>query len=280
MEQLIADNFNNHASQTSTPPPGHLKAPLLSMIPLDHYVPDELHIMLRIWDRMWALVIQELKSENRFNDYTRTIICMEMKRISVRFHFWQDHNTQNWSYTSLMGGDKEIVLCNFNFEVIFNKERAILINRLWRDFYTLYNIMKQPETDPNFFTIQAKKWMELFLTPFQGEPNTISFKKGLYRPKDVTPYMHVLVHHVPEFMDKHRNFGFAAFSCTAVEKKNHDQVSAFFRKTMKDGGKGMERKSAIFEILYYENRSLYFTQKSTFNLISKPQYIHIKEHKF
>ena len=79
--------------------------------------------------------------------------------------------------------------------------------------------MKQPETDPILFAIQAKKWIDLFLTPFQGEPNTIFFKKGLYRPKDVTPYMHILIHHVPEFIDKHQDFGFAAFSCTAVEKK-------------------------------------------------------------
>jgi hypothetical protein len=276
MEQLKADN-NNHTSRTSTLPPGHLKSPLLPMIPLDHYVPDELHIMLRVWDRMWALVIQELKSENRFNDYSRAIISKEMQRISVRFYFWQDHDTQNWSYTSLMGSDKEIVLRDFNFEVIFDKERAKLISQLWRDFYALYNAMKQLETDPTLFATQAKKWLDLFLTPFQGEPNTISFKKGLYRPKDVTPYIHVLVHHVPEFIDKHQNFGFAAFSCAAVEKKNHDQVSAFFRKTMKDGGKGIERKSAIFEILYFENRSMYFAQKSTFNSVSKPQYIHIKE---
>ena len=60
-------------------------------------------------------------------------------------------------------------------------------------------------------------------------------------------------------------------------KKNHDQVSTFFRKTMKDGGKGIERKSAIFEILYYENRSMYFTQQSTFNSIPKPQYFQIKK---
>ncbi|RGB30908.1 hypothetical protein C1646_764721 [Rhizophagus diaphanus] len=34
-------------------------APLLPMIPLDHYMPDELYIMLRVWDRMWALVIYQ-----------------------------------------------------------------------------------------------------------------------------------------------------------------------------------------------------------------------------
>ncbi|RIB07706.1 hypothetical protein C2G38_2213620 [Gigaspora rosea] len=247
MEQLKAEK----------PPPGHSKALLIPMIPLDCYVPDELHVMLRIWDRLWELAIQELKSENRYDEHNREIIVREMKRISVRFQFWQDHNVENWIYTSLMGDDKEKVLRSFNFEVIFDNERAMLINRLWRDFHTLYTLMKQPGTDPAAFAAQAKKWLELFLTPYQGEPNTASFKKGLYRPKDVSPYIHVLVHHIAEFMERHKYFGFAAFSCEAVEKKNHNHVATFFRRTMKDGGNGIERKSAIFEILDYENRSLY-----------------------
>ncbi|RHZ87972.1 hypothetical protein Glove_27g70 [Diversispora epigaea] len=42
----------------------HIKPPLLPMIPLNYYIPDELHVMLRIWDRLWSLVIQELKTQN------------------------------------------------------------------------------------------------------------------------------------------------------------------------------------------------------------------------
>ena len=139
-----------------------------------------------------------------------------------------------------MGGDKEIVLKSFNFGTIFNEERAFLINNLWRKFYELYNNMKSQKTSPIQFANQARQWLDLFLTPSQGEPNTIAFKKGLYRPKDVTPYMHVLVYHLPEFMEQHWKFGLGAFSCAPVEKKNHDQVSSFFRKTMRDGGKGLE----------------------------------------
>ena len=272
---VIEKNMNQLISVN--PPPGHVKTPLLQMIPLDHYVPDELHVMLRIWDRLWMLVLQELKVQNQFNDLTRAKIIAEMHRISISFHFWQDQGTQNWSYTSLMGGDKEIVLKSFNFGVVFNEERAFLINHLWRDFYQLYNNIKSQKTNSNQFANQAKQWLDLFLTPSQGEPNTNNFKMGLYRPKDVTPYIHVLIHHLSEFMEQHQKFGLGAFSCAPVEKKNHDQVSAFFRKTMKDGGKGAERKSAIFEILHYENRLMYFAQKGTTAKYPKPQYIHVKK---
>jgi len=201
---------NMEQIKAARPPPGHSKAPLIPMIPLDHYVPDELHVMLRIYDRLWELVIQELKSERRYDEYNRKVIVREIDRISINFQFWQEHNTENWNYTSLMGDDKEKILHGFNFDVIFDKERATLINCLWRDFYALYKLMKQPGTDSSFFAGQAKKWLDLFLTPHEGEPNTISFKKGLYHSKDVTPYIHVLINHIPEFMARHRNFGIYA----------------------------------------------------------------------
>ena len=143
------------------------------MIPLSHYVPDELHIMLRIWDRLWDLALQELKTQNQFNNLIRSKIIAEMRRISVSFHFWQEQGTQNWSYTSLMGGDKEIVLKNFNFGVVFNEERAFLINHLWRNFYQLYNDMKCQKTNPIQFANQAKQWLDLFLTPFQGDRKSV-----------------------------------------------------------------------------------------------------------
>ncbi|PKB98248.1 hypothetical protein RhiirA5_431679 [Rhizophagus irregularis] len=154
-----------------------------------------------------------------------------MNRIKISFGFWQEQGTQNQSYTSLMEGDKEIVLKNFNFGVVFNEEHAFLINRLWRDFYQLYINMKSNKTNPSQFANQTKEWLDLFLTPSQGEPNTINFK---------------MVNHLPEFVEWHQKFGLGAFSCSPVEKKNHDQVSAFFRKTMKDGGKGMEPFSKFY----------------------------------
>ena len=73
-------------------------------------------------------------------------------------------------------------------------------------------------------------WMHpwMFLTPSQGEPNTITFKVGLYRPRDVTPYMHVLIHHLSKFMEQHQRFGLNAFSCSPVEKKNHEHVRNYY----------------------------------------------------
>ena len=76
-----------------------------------------------------------------------------------------------------------------------------------------------------------------------------------------------------------------------MEKKNHNQVSAFFRKIMKDDSKDTERKSAIFKILYLKivlcilsknllliqflNLNIFILRNMNFNYIYQ-----IKKHEF
>ncbi|RHZ61852.1 hypothetical protein Glove_345g94 [Diversispora epigaea] len=109
--------------------------------------------------------------------------------------------------------------------------------------------MKDFNTDAKMFSNDTHAWLHQFLN------------SDFYQASDITPYIHVLVYHIPEMIKIHNHFGLAAFSCSAVEKKNHQQVSHFFKKTTKDGGGGKNgkgRKSAILDILEHENRMLYF----------------------
>ncbi|CAB4434855.1 unnamed protein product [Rhizophagus irregularis] len=134
-----------------------------------------------------------------------------------------------------------------------------LIRKLWDGFYELYCALRNKNTDPAQLKQQSLEWLSLFLTPSQGNPSCPkTYVRGLYMPNQITPYMHALVYHGWELLEKHKRWGFKAFSCSAVEKKNHNQVSTFFRKTLKNGGDLLKRKSAIQEIIEYENRSLYF----------------------
>jgi len=49
---------------------GHIRPPLFNMISIDHIVFDELHVFLRITDRLWELVLAEIKERGLFNDLT------------------------------------------------------------------------------------------------------------------------------------------------------------------------------------------------------------------
>jgi hypothetical protein len=72
----------------------------------------------------------------------------------------------------------------------------------------------------------AKKWVKTFCQPTRGEMNSAATIPGLYRKEDVTPYMHMLVMHVPFFMRhlKEKGFSLRLFSTSSIEKKNHNQV--------------------------------------------------------
>ena len=256
--------------------PGHQLPPLFNMIPLENYIPDKLHIMLRITDHLWELVLQEIKNEGLFNNITRNIIIKEMETLKIRFEFWKIRDTDNWSYTSLMGNDKLCVLQNFDLTKLFDPERAALIKSLWDGFAELYNLLGEKTTDPHYFRLKAKEWYELFLKKTILDPETnIILEQGLYRSSDLTPYIHVLVSHIWEFMSRHQRWGLNSFSCSAVEKKNHDHVCYFFRKTLKNGGKFQNRTSAIREILEHENRLFFYIQNNIPFSYSKPQHIHI-----
>ncbi|RHZ71616.1 hypothetical protein Glove_256g128 [Diversispora epigaea] len=66
---------------------GHISSPLFCMIPIDNIVFDELHVLLRITDRLWELVLSEIKELGLFNNITRKIILDEMKRLKISFQF-------------------------------------------------------------------------------------------------------------------------------------------------------------------------------------------------
>ncbi|GBB97835.1 hypothetical protein RclHR1_30860001 [Rhizophagus clarus] len=92
-----------------------------------------------------------------------------------------------------MGQDKIKVLCNFNLETILKPTRAKMIQKLWNDFNNLYSALKNENTDLTEFQSAAKTWLNYFLIPSVRNPEDSNFIKGLYRPADITPYMHVLV---------------------------------------------------------------------------------------
>ncbi|POG61943.1 hypothetical protein GLOIN_2v1786003 [Rhizophagus irregularis DAOM 181602=DAOM 197198] len=161
-----------------------------------------------------------------------------MKRVDVKFHFWLEVGSTNWQYTSLMGQDKLIVLQHFDLTKLFPNSRATQIRNLWDNFYLLHKAMKDQKTDANQFSDDARAWLHQFLD-----------SNYFYQAGDITPYMHVLVYHVPEMMRIHQKF---------------------------DGGVRKGRKSAIVNILEYENRVLYFNNHNMVDLIRLSKRLRIK----
>ncbi|PKC10461.1 hypothetical protein RhiirA5_414334 [Rhizophagus irregularis] len=143
-------------------------------------------------EELWQLKNQGLiignvhwKFEFYFSsDWKFLIICLGFNSPTKR-----DFN--KWSYTSLIGQEK-------------------------------LKCFKNENTDSIEFQLAAKAWLNYFLIPSIRNSEDSDFIKGLYRPVDVTSYMHVLVWHIWEFMEKHNKW---------------------------DGGKLINSKTAIVKIL-------------------------------
>src|SRR5256885_6310247 len=171
----------------------NFRPPLFNMIDIDHIIFDELHVFLRITDRLWELMLTEIKERDLFNNITREVIIKDMQQLKVSFCFWENKESHNWEYTSLMGDDKEKVLRFFNLKLLFRPSRAQLIRNLWDQFYQIYCAIRDNTTDPEQLKIQALNWLSLFLTPSQGNPNNPkTFIRGLYLPSQVIPYIYAL----------------------------------------------------------------------------------------
>ncbi|GES82320.1 hypothetical protein GLOIN_2v1775051 [Rhizophagus clarus] len=260
------DNIKANYNQIN----GHIREPLFHMISLKNWVVDELHIFLQITDRLWELMISDLCRETTDEKVWKNKVLLEMKRLNISFQFWHEKNTNNLSYTSLMGSDKLKILKEFDLFAIFQSiTRAIQIRALWDQFSELYHLIQDKNTTGEFFHYKAKSWLDAFTAPSIGHPNRSDFVRGMYCVQDITSYIHVLCNHVAEFLEIHHKFGLSAFSCSAVEKKNYMQVCLYFQNTLKDGENENSQKSAILEMLEHENRQLYFDSNSIPSFLKK-----------
>ncbi|RIA80644.1 hypothetical protein C1645_838331 [Glomus cerebriforme] len=124
--------------------------------------------------------MDEIKDNyNQIDEIWKEKILLEMQRLKITFQFWHEKNSNNLSYTSLMGPEKLKILREFNLIAIFQStERAIQIQELW------INLMNSPS---------------------KGHPNRSNFVREMYQIQDITPYIHVLVNHVAEFIEIHHN---------------------------------------------------------------------------
>ena len=169
----------------------------------------------------------ELFKEKEFERQIKNQIEQAMKSIKIHFEFFKSKS--HWDWTSLMGPDKKKVLQHFPITNFISGERGEDIQKLWRDFYDLYIVLRKPnitDSEINDFEIRAKQWTCLFCRPNQGQINSASQIPGLYKKEEVTPYMHVFSQHIPEFLRrlKEKNLSLRLFSTSSIEKKNHNQV--------------------------------------------------------
>jgi len=200
------------------------------MIPEENWIPDELHLLLRISDVLITEFFNDLNEDPKvFREIHYKKVLTEMKRIKVHFTFFESKTCRGkFNWTSLMGPAKLTILESFNVSQFIHGKRGQDIEKLWREFHFLYKFMRRRELSDDEisgFATQAKNWVRTFCKSSVGSVNAV-VEEGLFPRTSVTPYMHVFSQHIPQFMKqlKQKGLSLRLFSTSSLEKKNHEQV--------------------------------------------------------
>ena len=92
-------------------------------------------------------------------------------------------------------------------------KKAKEIGKLWKDFFLLVQDINKEMCDADELSRKIKLWVNLFLC--------------VYQTKDVTPYIHALLNHVPKFIRLHGNL--ISFTQQGLEKLNDVSTKEFQR---------------------------------------------------
>lgn len=202
---------------------GCINQPIFPCIPITRVIPDILHLFLRISDVLTNLLILELrrldgidkvnsKDANRTSQYEKFL----NEQCKISFHFYTDKGSKEMKWRDLVGPEKLKLFSKINLPELYpdlpNVEK---IQKIWKDFLSIYNLLRSLNTDSQEVKEEATKWITLFLE--------------VYQTKHVTPYMHTLVYHIPEFISLYGSL--APFSQQGLEKLNDNITKDYFRST-------------------------------------------------
>lgn len=218
--------------------------PPLLEIPLENVVLDELHLMLRVTDKLTKNLVTEAISRDKKDNLhkaprnrTATHLNSLVKAIcscGVSFSVWEKKNADGsgsgtHDFTSLMGTDKKLLLEKLpaKLDGIIGPTTSSTVIKIWKDFNDIYtrDLLKKDPTDEDIENYFAKvtAWVTLF--------KSLGGKLEGYGCSEVTPYIHCMVYHVPHFMKKHK--GMKKFSGQGVEKLNDDCRRIHLQKSNK-----------------------------------------------
>lgn len=214
-------------------------------IELDHIILDELHLMMRVTDRLTENIITEVmerdgeadmrkKREEKKGIYLESLVST-INKIGIPFSIWEKKNSDgkgsgSYEWTSLIGSDKkkmmELLPAQLaKIDILYPETRQTVV-QLWSDFHNLYNIISDYDTKAGQYLEveeKGKKFIDLFCS--------LAGKRMNYDKKRVTPYMHTIPYHVPHFI---KNFStMKQFTGQGVEKNNDDAKRIFFQKSNK-----------------------------------------------
>ena len=261
----------------------HLE-PIIKFIPFDKCVVDLLHLLLRITDQLYKLLILKFIRVDK-NSGINLDFRPNLKVFLIFLE--KECKIPNPFYIS----DKEIKLRNFNgneririFEEIyqpyydkkekkrkFKRNLAYLFEKnidppydfefednVWSGFFEILVKIKAFKDDFDVLNLETqitnlrqelKTWLDSYL--FLNEINRNS--------KTMTPYIHVFVSHIPQFLELHKNINI--FNTQGLEKLN-DFCTQYYQRCT---NKHTKDKNYLSQLFKKRNRIEFFNLNGEMN---------------
>ena len=221
-----------------------VRKPLIN-ISLDHVILDELHLMLRVTDRLMENLIKEVMERDNKADinkgrgeekglYLKKFV-KEINETGITFNVWEKKNADGagsglYDWTSLLGSDKKKLMNKLprqlkSSDILFPETKETVI-KVWATFSYLYHCITASDvndTTGNQIFENGKEWINLYCS-------LGGIQQG-YEKAHVTPYMHCIPYHIPEIVTDHGSL--KMFTGQGLEKNNDDAKKLYFQKSNK-----------------------------------------------
>lgn len=202
--------------------------------------------MMRIVDVLLKNLIENaINLDQRENIWTKfkvkrhvTAIVEAIQKCGVSCSVWEsttrdgkgDSFSKSLEWTSLTGSDMKKLLSYLSSKLLVCEGVPVnareKISQLWEDFhyiYTIINTWSPSQEMMSQFCDLAKQWVVNF--------NSLSHILEGFDNKNVTPYMHIMVYHVPKLLKTFTSI--KQFTGQGVEKCNDDIKMIYHRKSNK-----------------------------------------------
>ena len=219
-----------------------INPPLLN-IELDHVLPDELHLLLRIMDVLTGNLVKDAINWDLQDNWNKkkcehvhthlTDLKDAIRSCGIPFDIWEKRSADGkasgqYDFTSLMGSDKKKLLIELpnKFDGVIRPQTCGTVKEIWQKFSILYGTItcNKPTVEMiNEYHEKAKEWVDLFIS--------LRDKIDGYRKKNVTLYMHIMVYHIPKFLELYKTV--KIFSGQGVERNNDLARNIVLNKSQK-----------------------------------------------
>ena len=238
---------------------GYKNTSLLPFIAFERTVVDPLHMGLRITDKIFKKLLHHLE----FLDNDSSIDLNKRPLFKKLWNFFEyecelttpfeiDKSTSSYKMRSLNQNEriKKLDTLKYDknllnlFPEIRDDSKIKILNFVLIEFYDLFLFIKQDHSD--FFDeaslkLRLNKWLSFWFKASDKEK--------------LTPYLHIFIHHVPEFIRVFKNINI--FSTQGLEKLNDEIKCNYIRQTNK------LRETFVQQLLEKCNRIEFFNLKGT-----------------